>query len=92
VAREQSLYGTGGDVAKMLPRLREDIDREMAAEKARAGNAAAQKELTRIKEQQRHLAQRRHEALAVLCSLFARQTRSLPILPRKNSSNAGLWA
>jgi hypothetical protein len=29
VAREQALYGTGGDVAKMLPRLREDIDREM---------------------------------------------------------------
>jgi SNF2 family DNA or RNA helicase len=29
VTRERSLYGTGGDVAKMLPRLREDIDREM---------------------------------------------------------------
>ncbi len=29
VARERTLYGTGGDVAKELPRLREDIDREM---------------------------------------------------------------
>src|SRR5206468_10914914 len=29
VARERSLYGSGGDVARELPRLREDIDREM---------------------------------------------------------------
>lgn len=29
LARERSLYGTGGDVVKMLPRLREDMDREM---------------------------------------------------------------
>jgi SNF2 family DNA or RNA helicase len=28
-ARERSLYGGGGDVAKMLPRLRDDLDREM---------------------------------------------------------------
>jgi hypothetical protein len=29
VARERTLYGSGGDVVKELPRLREDIDREM---------------------------------------------------------------
>jgi hypothetical protein len=29
VARERTLYGNGGDVAKELPRLRADIDREM---------------------------------------------------------------
>jgi SNF2 family DNA or RNA helicase len=29
VARERTLYGTAGDVAKFLPRLREDLDREM---------------------------------------------------------------
>jgi superfamily II DNA or RNA helicase/DNA-binding XRE family transcriptional regulator len=29
LARERTLYGSGGDVAKELPRLREDIDREM---------------------------------------------------------------
>src|SRR4029077_4668657 len=29
LARERSLYGSGGDVAKELPRLREDLDREM---------------------------------------------------------------
>lgn len=27
--RERTLYGSGGDVAKELPRLREDLDREM---------------------------------------------------------------
>jgi superfamily II DNA or RNA helicase len=36
------------------------------SEKARTGNTAAQKELSRIKEQQKRLGQRRHEALAVL--------------------------
>src|SRR5207248_2604567 len=40
--------------------------RSKQSEKARAGNAAAQKELARIKDQQRQLAQRRHQALAVL--------------------------
>src|SRR6266542_5104413 len=29
LAREQALYGSGGDVARELPRLREDVDREM---------------------------------------------------------------
>src|SRR5207244_9301679 len=29
VARERSLYGSAGDVARELPRLRDDIDREM---------------------------------------------------------------
>jgi SNF2 family DNA or RNA helicase/DNA-binding transcriptional regulator YiaG len=36
------------------------------SEKARAGNAAAQKELGRIRDQQKQLAERRNEALAVL--------------------------
>src|SRR5262249_31017093 len=40
--------------------------RARQSEKARAGNAAAQKELGRIKEQQRGLALRRQEALRVM--------------------------
>jgi SNF2 family DNA or RNA helicase/DNA-binding XRE family transcriptional regulator len=70
--RRQALLSTLAERQSFVERGFDFQEAELAAarakqaEKARAGNAAAQKELARIKEQQRHLAQRRHEALAVL--------------------------
>src|SRR5262249_22268556 len=70
--RRQALLSTLAERQSFVERGFDFQEAELAAarakqaEKARAGNAAAQKELARIKEQQRHLAQRRHEALTVL--------------------------
>jgi hypothetical protein len=72
VKRRQALLSTLAERESFVARGFDFQEAELAAarakqaEKARAGNAAAQKELARVKEQQRHLAQRRHEALAVL--------------------------
>jgi SNF2 family DNA or RNA helicase/DNA-binding XRE family transcriptional regulator len=72
VKRRQALLSTLAERESFVSRGFDFQEAELAAarakqaEKARAGNAAAQKELARIKEQQRRLAQRRHEALAVL--------------------------
>ncbi|MBC7347356.1 MAG: DUF3883 domain-containing protein, partial [Clostridia bacterium] len=72
VQRRQSLLATLAERESFLERGFDYREAELAAarakqaEKARAGSAAARKELARIKEQQRQLAQRRHEALAVL--------------------------
>lgn len=70
--RRQSLMATLAEREGFVQRGFDYQEAELAAargkqsEKARSGNAAAQKELNRIKDQQRQLTQRRHEALAVL--------------------------
>src|SRR5207245_2276257 len=72
VKRRQALLSTLAERQSFVERGFDFQEAELAAarakqaEKARAGNTTAQKELARVKEQQRHLAQRRHEALAVL--------------------------
>ena len=72
VGRRQALQSTLAERESFVQRGFDFQEAEFAAarskqsEKARAGNVIAQKELAQIKEQQRQLAQRRHEALAVL--------------------------
>jgi hypothetical protein len=72
VSRQQALLSTLAERESFVQRGFDFQEAELAAarakqsEKARAGNLGAQKELTRIKEQQRLLAQRRQQALAVL--------------------------
>ncbi|MCS6897385.1 MAG: helicase-related protein, partial [Nitrospira sp.] len=72
LARRQALMATLSERESFVERGFDFQEAELAAarakqsEKARAGNVGAQKELARVKEQQRLLAQRRQEALAVL--------------------------
>src|SRR5207237_6466017 len=72
VARRQALLSTLPEREGFVQRGFDYHEAELAAarakqsEKARAGNVAAQKELARVKDQQRLLAQRRQERLAVL--------------------------
>lgn len=72
LSRRQALLSTLGERESFVQRGFDFHEAELAAarakqsEKARAGNVGAQKELARVKEQQRLLAQRRQEALAVL--------------------------
>ncbi|HID21638.1 MAG TPA: DUF3883 domain-containing protein, partial [Planctomycetaceae bacterium] len=72
VQRREALASTLAERERFVLRGFDFQEAELAAarakqaEKARAGNLAAQKELARIKQQQRQLAKRRREALAVL--------------------------
>jgi hypothetical protein len=72
VSRRHTLLATLAERESFVQRGFDFHEAELAAarakqsEKARAGNLGAQKELARVKEQQRQLAQRRQEALAVL--------------------------
>jgi SNF2 family DNA or RNA helicase len=72
VSRRHALVSTLAERQSFVQRGFDFQEAELAAarakqsEKARAGNVGAQKELARIKEQQRLLGQRRQEALAVL--------------------------
>jgi len=72
VQRRQALLSTLAERESFVQRGFDYQEAELAAarakqaKKARAGNAAALKELARVKEQQRQLAQRRQQALAVL--------------------------
>jgi SNF2 family DNA or RNA helicase len=70
--RRQALLSTLAERESFVQRGFDYQEAELAAsrakqsEKARSGNVAAQKELGRVKDQQRQLAQRRHEAIAAL--------------------------
>lgn len=70
--RRQSLLSTLADRESFVRRGFDFQEAELAtarakqSQKARAGNAAAQKELDRIKSQQKQLAERRDEAITVL--------------------------
>src|SRR5262249_20914219 len=70
--RRQALLSTLAEREAFIQRGFDFQEAELAAvrakqsEKARGGNTAAQKELARIKDQQRGLALRRQQALAVL--------------------------
>ena len=72
VQRRQSLESTLAERESFVERGFDYQEAELAAarakqaEKARVGSAAAQRELARVKQQQRQLAHRRKEALAVL--------------------------
>ena len=72
IQRRQSLLSRLAERESFVRRGFDYQEAELAAgrakqsEKARAGNSAAQKELARIKEQQKQLAQRRQQSLAVL--------------------------
>jgi superfamily II DNA or RNA helicase/DNA-binding XRE family transcriptional regulator len=72
VVRRQALLATLSDRASFIQRGFDFQEAELAAarakqsEKARAGSVGAQKELANVKERQRLVTQRRHEALAVL--------------------------
>jgi superfamily II DNA or RNA helicase/DNA-binding XRE family transcriptional regulator len=72
LSRRQAMLATLPERESFIQRGFDFQEAELAAarakqsEKARAGNIGAQKELARVKEQQRLLAQRRQEALAVL--------------------------
>jgi superfamily II DNA or RNA helicase len=72
LARRQAMLASLPERQRFIQRGFDFREAELAAararqsEKARAGNLGAQKELARVKEQQRLLAQRRQESLAVL--------------------------
>jgi hypothetical protein len=72
LSRRQAMLATLPERESFIQRGFDFQEAELAAarakqsEKARAGNIGAQKELARVKEQQRLLAQRRQEALTVL--------------------------